>query len=345
MLGAPARSSAQVRITVAFGPPALPVYEQPFCPGDGFIWVPGYWAWDLDAYDYYWVPGTWVEPPEIGFLWTPPWWGWDDGAFVFNDGYWGPLVGFYGGIDYGFGYFGFGFVGGRWDHGHFFYNRAVTNINVAIVHNVYNETVNHVTVNRISYNGGPGGIEARPRPEDERAAHERHIGPVRAQMDQINEARQNRELRASVNRGRPPVAATGRPGEFSGREVMAAREAGAPYQPPSRGSTMDNHGRTAVHPNELPPLERPAAPNSGNAQLDEEYRKQQEDLFNQQTRDRENLQREQEQEHQEMERRNASQAQRQQMEMRHQQQTQELQRRQTQEFQRMQSRQPPGRPR
>ena len=335
-LGAPARSSAQVRITVAFGPPALPVYEQPICPGDGYVWTPGYWAWDPDAYDYYWVPGTWVLPPEVGFLWTPPWWGWDDGMFVFNDGYWGPLVGFYGGIDYGFGYFGFGFVGGRWDHGHFFYNRAVTNINVVNVHNVYNETVTNVTVNRTSYNGGPGGIVARPRPEDEQAAREQHIGAVRAQTEQINEARQNRELRASVNRGRPPIAATGRPGEFSGREVMAAREAGAPYRPPSG---------TAVHPNELPRLERPAQPHTGNAERDREYRKQQEDLFNEQTRDRENLQREQEREHQEMERRNASQAERQEMEQRHQQQTEELQRRQMQQVGRMQERQRPSRPR
>src|ERR1700739_4107461 len=63
-LTAPVRTLAQVRITVAFGPPALPIYEQPICPGDGYIWTPGYWAWDPDAYDYYWVPGTWVVPPH-----------------------------------------------------------------------------------------------------------------------------------------------------------------------------------------------------------------------------------------------------------------------------------------
>jgi WXXGXW repeat (2 copies) len=345
-LGAPAPLSAQVRITVAFGPPALPVYEQPICPGDGYIWTPGYWAWDSDAYDYYWVPGTWVLPPEVGFLWTPPWWGWDDGVFVFYPGYWGPLVGFYGGIDYGFGYFGSGFVGGRWEHDHFFYNRAVTNINVVNIHNVYNERVNDVTVNRISYNGGPDGIVAHPRPEDERAAHGRHIGLVKAQTEQIDQARQNRELRASVNRGRPPIAATRRPGKFSGHEVVAAREAGAPYHPPVKPrSTIENRGRPAVHPNELPALERPAPPNTGNAQRDEEYWKQQQELFNEQTRERENMQREQDLEHQEMERRNPSQGERQHMEMRHQQQTQELQRRQMQQMERMHERQRPGRPR
>ena len=80
--------------------------------------------------------------PEVGFLWTPGYWGWGDGGYVFYDGYWGPQVGFYGGINYGFGYFGHGFEGGRWDNGHFFYNRAVLNVNVNVIHNVYNTRVN-----------------------------------------------------------------------------------------------------------------------------------------------------------------------------------------------------------
>ena len=73
-----AASFAQIGISVSFGPPALPVYEQPICPGDGYIWTPGYWAWD--GSDYYWVPGTWVEAPEVGFLWTPGYWGWGGNA-------------------------------------------------------------------------------------------------------------------------------------------------------------------------------------------------------------------------------------------------------------------------
>src|SRR5579859_5462508 len=142
-------SFAQVRISVAFGPPAIPIYDQPLCPGEGYIWIPGYWAWDDDGDDYFWVPGTWILAPEVGFLWTPPYWAWADGAFVFYNGYWGPHIGFYGGINYGFGYFGEGFEGGRWDNGHFFYNRSVTNVNVTVVHNVYNTTVINRTENRV----------------------------------------------------------------------------------------------------------------------------------------------------------------------------------------------------
>jgi len=349
VLSAPTNSSAQIRISVAFGPPALPIYVQPICPGEGYIWTPGYWAWDEDGDDYYWVPGTWVLAPEVGYLWTPPWWGWEGGVYLFHVGFWGPHVGWYGGINYGFGYFGEGFVGGRWDHDRFFYNREVTNINIVNIHNVYNEHIEYRD-NHVSYNGGPGGIEARPRPEYERYDHERHLGPIPAQEQHIQEARGNRELRASVNQGRPPIAATPRAGEFRGN-VEAAREAGAPYRAPERGARggqpggnmarPENNSRPPVHPNELPKYERPAPPSTGNPNLDRKYQQQQEKMYARQDQQRQQLQQRQEQDHQRMQQRNANDAQRQQMEQRHQQQTQQLQQRHTQQQQQMQQRQAP----
>ena len=80
-----------VGISVNFGPPALPVYDQPICPADGYLWTPGYWAYDDDD-GYYWVPGTWVEAPQVGFLWTPAYWGWGGNAFLFHEGYWLSLI-------------------------------------------------------------------------------------------------------------------------------------------------------------------------------------------------------------------------------------------------------------
>jgi hypothetical protein len=340
-------SFAQMRISVAFGPPALPVYEQPLCPGDGYIWTPGYWAWDDDYDDYYWVPGTWVLAPEIGFLWTPPYWAWVDGAFVFYDGYWGPHVGFYGGIVYGFGYFGFGFEGGRWDGDRFFYNRSVTNIDVISVRNVYNETVinNNVTVNRISYNGGPGGIQAHPRPEEEIAARERHIPPVALQAQHFQAARSIRELHASANLGKPPIAATPKPALLHDRSIVPAKQAGAPYNPPAnrRGTQPrgENMPRTAVHPKDLPPFERPVPPTTGDSNRNRKYQQQQEKLFAKQEQERQKLQQKQEQEHQRMERQNTDQTRKQETEQRHQQQTQQLQQRQIQQQQRMQEKQQP----
>ncbi len=343
-------ASAQVRISVAFGPPAIPVYEQPVCPGDGYLWTPGYWAWDSDDDDYYWVPGTWVEAPEVGFLWTPPWWGWEGGVFLFHEGWWGPHIGFYGGINYGFGYFGEGFVGGRWQDGHFFYNRDVLNVNVVNIHNVYNEHVTIVNNTHVSYNGGEGGINARPRPEEEAAEHDRHIGPVAAQNQHIQQARSNPQLRASANQGRPPIAATARPGDF--HTAVPAREAGAPYHPPAnraaanRGAeahpeNASGGARPAVHPNELPPAERPAAPNTGNAKLDQKYQKQQQKLMDKQNQERQKVQAQQDKEHAQLAQRNASEAEKQQVEQKHAQQTQQLQQRHTTQRQNLQTHQAP----
>ncbi len=339
-----AASFAQIGVAITIGPPPLPVYEQPFCPGDGYIWTPGYWAYDYDINDYYWVPGTWVMAPEIGFLWTPGYWGWGGDRFFFHEGYWGPHVGFYGGISYGFGYFGSGYEGGRWDHDHFFYNRSVTNVNITNIHNVYNTTVIHEnTVNRISYNGGNGGINVRPRPEEEAAEHERHIAPVADQTRHMQEARSNPQQRASVNMGRPAVAATPRPGNFKDSGAVAAREAGGPYNPPAnRGGNQarpeNNVPRpsTPVHPHDLPPVARPSAPNTGNPKVDQKYQQQQEKMIAKQNQERETLQQKQEQEHQRLAQQNANAARQQQVEQRHQQQTQQLQQKHQQQQQKLQ---------
>ncbi|HEX3818868.1 MAG TPA: hypothetical protein VHW45_00980, partial [Candidatus Sulfotelmatobacter sp.] len=149
-------SHAQVAvgISVRFGPPAIPVYAQPICPGPGYFWTPGYWAWN-DEGGYYWVPGTWVVAP-VGMLWTPGYWGWGGGFYAWHPGYWGPHVGFYGGVNYGFGYGGVGFGGGEWRGREFFYNRSVTNVSVTNVTHVFNRTV-IVNNSHVSYNGGAGG--------------------------------------------------------------------------------------------------------------------------------------------------------------------------------------------
>src|SRR3981081_4455829 len=221
-----------VGIVVNFAPPPLPVYEQPLCPEDGYIWTPGYWAYGDDFDDYYWVPGTWVLAPEVGFLWTPAYWGWGGEGFVVYVWYWGPVVGFYGGINYGFGYFGEGYEGGRWDNDRFFYNRSVNNVNETVVHNVYNTTVINNNETTVTYNGGDGGTRALPPPNQEAAAHEKHIPPVAVQTQHAQAARTNPQQRASGNMGKPPVAATPKPGVFNHPAVVPAKAAGGAYTPP-----------------------------------------------------------------------------------------------------------------
>src|ERR1700720_334077 len=112
MLTMSAAAFAQIGVSITVAPPALPVYEQPPVPAPGYLWTPGYWAYGPEG--YFWVPGVWVQPPQVGVLWTPGYWGWGGGMYRWNAGYWGPHVGFYGGVNYGFGYGGVGFVGGRW---------------------------------------------------------------------------------------------------------------------------------------------------------------------------------------------------------------------------------------
>jgi hypothetical protein len=342
---------AQVRVGVAItiAPPELPVYDQPICPGDGYIWTPGYWAYGDDG--YYWVPGTWIEAPEVGFLWTPGYWGWRDDGYFFNEGYWGPQVGFYGGINYGFGYFGHGFEGGRWDGGHFFYNRAVANVNVTAIHNVYETRVNETNVTRVSFNGGRGGVEARATPQEEAAGRERHVPPVAAQTQHVAAARGNPELRASANHGKPPIAATAKPGELRGGAV-AAREGGAVHEAPAARPENNTAARpennntsrpnNVVHPNDIPRGERPAAPNTGNANKDKKYQQQQDKLQSQQDKERQNLQKKQDQEHQKLDQRKANDTQKQQVEQKHQQQTQQLAQKHVQQQQHLQQRQAPA---
>jgi hypothetical protein len=215
LCAAPTLSQAQVSVglSVNIAPPEIPVYVQPALPAPGYLWSPGYWAWD--GSDYYWVPGTWVEPPSGGLLWTPGYWGYQNGAYLWNEGYWGPTVGFYGGVNYGFGYGGVGFEGGYWHGGAFFYNRAVANFGSVNIVNVYNTPVRVRETSRVSFNGGQGGVQARPSEEERRAMSEHHIAPTGLQLQHQQQARSMPALHARQNGGRPQILTTARAGDFA----------------------------------------------------------------------------------------------------------------------------------
>jgi hypothetical protein len=225
LLVAPAALFASIFISVGIAPPALPIYTQPLCPGDGFLWTPGYWGWGPAG--YYWVPGVWVRPPQVGYLWTPGYWGWGGQRYLFHEGYWGSHIGFYGGVNYGFGYGGVGYEGGYWRNGAFAYNRSVNNINVTNVHNVYNRTVvvNNTTINRVSYNGGTGGLQARASTQEQAAIREQHVAATGEQQTHFAAARSDRSQLASVNHGKPQMAAVRTSNEYTaGAQQRAARE-------------------------------------------------------------------------------------------------------------------------
>jgi hypothetical protein len=189
-------------------PPQLPEYDQPIAPAPNYIWTPGYWYWAPAG--YYWIPGAWCAPPYYGALWTPGYWRWYHNRWGFFPGYWGPYIGFYGGINYGFGYTGYGYDGGYWRGNSFYYNSAVNRINVNITH-VYtrNVVVNNNT--RVSYNGGRGGIAVRPQPAELAAMRGPRVPPMTTQLQSQRDASQNRAQFYNVNRGRPAIVAAPRP--------------------------------------------------------------------------------------------------------------------------------------
>jgi hypothetical protein len=247
----PASSFAGVAVSITIAPPVLPVYTQPPCPVEGYIWTPGYWAWGPDG--YYWVPGVWVAPPQLGLLWTPGYWGWGGGVYMWHAGYWGRTVGFYGGVNYGFGYPGAGFVGGIWVGNAFRYNTAVVSVNRTVVRNVYvDHTVIHNTtvVNRTSYNGGTGGLTMRPTQEQMAAGRERHFEATQAQVSHQTAMRQDRNQLAAVNRGNPQVTSMERP---NGRQFGTQGRAVQPVN----GAENQNRGPANN------PQPRTQYPNSG----------------------------------------------------------------------------------
>jgi hypothetical protein len=159
-------------------------------------------------------------------------------------------------------------------------------------------------------------------------------------------------LRASQNQGMPPIAATDRPGAFSGGSVVAAQRAGAPFHPPANQGANRPSGSAAtrpvteapaypVHAKDLPPHPQPAAPNTGNAKLDQEYERQQQKLYAQQAKEHLKLQQQQEKDHQRAAQQRASEGQTQQLEQKHQQQTQQMEERHAQQQQQLQMRQAP----
>jgi len=265
-------------MSAADAPPPLLNYEQSPCPEDGYLWTPGYWGWS--GAGYYWVPGAWVQPPRVGVLWTPGYWAFVGAVYVFRSGYWGPHIGYYGGINYGYGYVGSGFVGGRWVGNSFAYNRSFSNVNASVIHNVYGEAVvNNAIVNKVSYNGGPGGNTAVPTAEERAAAAESHMPATPRQRQIAQQSAENPALMARAYADHPAGAAakirgvTNVPGAVRAHGTAATTAGGQHDRPHPQTNTP--HAQVAVeHPvaagNTAQPQrtpERPATPKTAAATL------------------------------------------------------------------------------
>jgi hypothetical protein len=253
----PASSFAGVFISVGFGPPVMPVYVQPVCPQPGLMWTPGYWAYGPDG--YYWVPGAWVPAPYMGALWTPGYWGWGGGLYAWHPGYWGAHVGYYGGVNYGFGYMGIGFAGGMWHGGVFAYNSAVMHVGVGgawggdrvYVDRTIVERNTIVNNNHVAYSGGPGGINHPMTAEERTYSNEPHVAATSFQTQHEHTAQSDKGAYFNNNHGHPANVAVSKP--------LQAENHPAP-QPHAMGSQGTHAMGTQEHGNvtNKPAAETPA---------------------------------------------------------------------------------------
>jgi hypothetical protein len=68
------------------GMPPDPLYEQePPSPGDGEVWIDGYWHWNGE--EWVWVGGRWEQEQE-GYVYVEPYYNYIGGAYLYTPGYW-----------------------------------------------------------------------------------------------------------------------------------------------------------------------------------------------------------------------------------------------------------------
>jgi len=182
----------------------------------------------------------------VGALWTPGYWGFYSSRYWFHPGHWGLHIGYYGGINYGFGYIGTGYEGGYWNSGHFTYNRVYTQVNERKVRNVYSYNAGNRGMNnqgsfnrgnnnnaRPSFRGGQGGVQARPQASDAAAWREPTAPRMNTQVQHAQKFQSNPGQLANTNHGRPAQTAISKP-------IPADRSVKAPTQSRSRGAQQDN---------------------------------------------------------------------------------------------------------
>ncbi len=76
-------------IYVTQAPPPLQqevIIARPERPSPGHAWVPGYWTWQNNRYE--WMAGHWEMPPHASAKWIAPRWEQEGGGYRFYEGYW-----------------------------------------------------------------------------------------------------------------------------------------------------------------------------------------------------------------------------------------------------------------
>ena len=74
----------QISVNISIAPPA-PRYEAPPAVAPGYVWAPGYWAWNGDR--HIWVPGRTIVQ-RVGYRWAPDRWEQRDHVYYRHSGRW-----------------------------------------------------------------------------------------------------------------------------------------------------------------------------------------------------------------------------------------------------------------
>jgi hypothetical protein len=73
-------------VFVRVGPPRRVIETRGPMPNRGYVWVPGYHAWDGNR--HYWVAGRWERPPRARARWVEHRWVKRRGGYVLVEGHW-----------------------------------------------------------------------------------------------------------------------------------------------------------------------------------------------------------------------------------------------------------------
>jgi hypothetical protein len=74
------------RLYVRVGPPAPIIETRIAAPGPGYVWLPGFYAWNGAAYA--WRPGRWERPIRPRAVWVPGRWVRERRGWYFVEGHW-----------------------------------------------------------------------------------------------------------------------------------------------------------------------------------------------------------------------------------------------------------------
>ena len=72
------------------GGPPPPIQEEAViaAPGPDYVWIGGYWDWDVGVRQYVWRAGRWDHPPHAEAHWIAPHYEMRSGRHYYHPGHW-----------------------------------------------------------------------------------------------------------------------------------------------------------------------------------------------------------------------------------------------------------------